>query len=91
MYKVIHYFTDLQDNNHPYKVGDVFPRDGLEVAEGRLTELSSTANRQGVALIELVEEPKEPADDFMNKPEPVEEVEEKTVKKTTRRKKKDAE
>ena len=29
MYKVIKYFTDLQDNEHPYNAGDTFPRDGL--------------------------------------------------------------
>ena len=40
-YKVIEYFTDLQDNDHEYNVGDLFPRDGKEVSEERLTELST--------------------------------------------------
>ena len=25
MYRVIKYFTDLQDNNHEYNVGDIYP------------------------------------------------------------------
>lgn len=56
MYKVLAYFTDLQDNNHPYDEGDIFPRDGLCVSENRLQELSSTNNKRGIKLIELVEE-----------------------------------
>lgn len=55
-YKVIHYFTDLQDFNHPYKVGDTFPRLGLKVSDKRLDELASGKNKQGKPLIEKVEE-----------------------------------
>lgn len=55
-YKVINYFTDLQDNNHAYNVGDTFPRKGKEVSKERLTELSNTSNRQGKPLIERVDE-----------------------------------
>ena len=55
-YKVIHYFTDLQDFNHPYKVGDTFPRLGMSVTEERLKELSSKNNKQGKPLIEKVED-----------------------------------
>lgn len=55
-YKVINYFEDLQDFNHPYKVGDVFPRLGMNVSEARLKELSTANNRQKKPLIELVEE-----------------------------------
>ena len=55
-YKVIHYFEDLQDFNHAYKVGDVFPRLGMVVTEDRLRELSSKYNRQKKPLIEFVEE-----------------------------------
>lgn len=54
MYKVIKHFTDLQDKNHPYNVGDVFPREGLEVKPDRLAELAGSNNKQGVPLIELV-------------------------------------
>ena len=56
MYKVIKYFTDLQDNDRPYNVGDIFPHKGLTVSAERLAELSSSNNKQGQPLIELVEE-----------------------------------
>jgi len=45
MYEVIHYFTDLQDNEYPYNVGDIFPRDGLAVSEKRIKELSGSNYR----------------------------------------------
>lgn len=57
MYKVIHFFTDLQDFNHPYSVGETFPRDGFKVSKERIEELSGPNNRQGKPLIELVNEP----------------------------------
>ena len=56
MYKVIKMFADLQDNNHVYNVGDIFPREGLKVKKGRLAELAGNENKQGVPLIELVED-----------------------------------
>ena len=59
MYKVIKSFTDLQDNNYAYYVGDAFPRNGVEVGAERIAELSSDKNLQGVPLIEeIVEKPK---------------------------------
>ena len=57
MYKVAVSFTDLQDDNHIYLVGDSFPRKGVEVSDKRISELSSIKNKRGVALIEKVEEP----------------------------------
>ena len=59
MYRVIKYFTDLQDNNHEYNVGDVFPHNKKKVSASRIKELSTDKNRQGVPLIEKAEEPKE--------------------------------
>ena len=56
MYKVIESFTDLQDNNYVYYVGDTFPRNGVEVGAERIAELSSDKNLQGVPLIEEVAE-----------------------------------
>ena len=56
MYKVIKSFTDLQDNNYAYYVGDTFPRNGVEVDAERIAELSSDKNRLGVPLIEEVTE-----------------------------------
>ena len=56
MYKVIKYFTDLQDNNYAYYVGDTFPRNGVEAGAERVAELSSDKNLQGVPLIEEISE-----------------------------------
>ncbi len=106
MYKVIKYFTDLQDNNHAYQVGDVFPHEGKEVTEKRLIELSTSANRRGMPLIEKVEEAEEveevaqteeveqtePVEDFMNPPEePIEEEDNEKPKKRRGRPRNDAE
>ena len=60
MYKVLRYFTDLQDNNYPYKAGDAFPRKGLEVPAERLKELSTAKNKRGVPVIEEIKEEAEP-------------------------------
>lgn len=51
-YRVIEYFTDLQDNNHAYHVGDTFPHDGMDVKPSRLVELSGSDNKRGIPLIE---------------------------------------
>lgn len=59
MYKVIEYFTDLQDANYEYNVGDTFPRKGLNVSDERLAELSTKENRQNKTLIERVESDKD--------------------------------
>lgn len=58
MYKVINYFIDLQDDFHPYEVGDEYPRPGIEVTEMRIEELAGSSNKQGKPLIEKVEESK---------------------------------
>lgn len=55
MYKVIKSFTDLQDNNYAYYVGDTFPHNGVEVGAERIAELASDKNRLGVPLIEEIE------------------------------------
>lgn len=56
MYKVIEFFTDLHDENYPYKVGDTFPRAGIKVSKERLKELSGFENRQKKPLIEEVKD-----------------------------------
>ena len=59
MYRVIKAFTDLQDNNHAYSVGDTFPHNGVDVDAERIAELASDKNRRGVPLIEeIAEKPK---------------------------------
>ena len=62
MYKVIAYFTDLQDNGHPYHIGDAFPRKGVNVSKERLDELSSGRNKRKKPLIEFIAE-KEPVEE----------------------------
>lgn len=78
-YKVIKYFKDAKDNNRAYRPGESYPREGLEVSEERLEELSTTNNRRGVAVIKA-EKPK--------KEEPKAELE--TQEKPKRRTKKNA-
>ena len=56
MYKAIKSFTDLQDNNYAYSVGDTFPHNGVDVGAERIAELASDKNRLGVPLIEEVAE-----------------------------------
>lgn len=56
IYKTIVYFEDLNDNSFPYNVGDKFPREGFEVSNERLSELSGSNNKRGIPLIEKVEE-----------------------------------
>lgn len=65
MYKVIKSFTDLQDNNYKYDVGDAYPRKGLNVLQSRINELATNKNLQKTPLIEEI-------------PEKVEETEKKT-------------
>lgn len=75
MYRVIKFFTDLQDKNHPYDVGEEFPRDGIEVSERRLIELSGEHNKQGEPLIEFVadkDEEEDPGAEVPGKEKPAE-------------------
>ena len=63
MYKVIKYFEDLQDGRHAYKVGDEYPREGVEPTEERIAELSGEANKQGEPLIKEVKTKTRPKKD----------------------------
>lgn len=56
MFRVIKHFIDLQDSNHKYDIGDIYPRKGLNVLQSRINELASSKNRQGVPLIEEIPE-----------------------------------
>ena len=59
MYRVVHKFYDLKDNNHAYSVGDTFPHNGVEVDAERIAELASNKNQLGIPLIEeIAENPK---------------------------------
>lgn len=54
MYRVIKHFTDMQDNNFAYNVGDEYPRKGMSVLPSRIKELAGKKNRQGCPLIEEI-------------------------------------
>ena len=58
MYKVVKMFTDLQDGDWMYEVGDTFPRSGTKVHPRRIAELLGENNKQGVPLIKQIEEKK---------------------------------
>ena len=57
-FRVSKYFTDLQDGNHAYQKGDIYPRKGLKVLASRYKELATTNNRRHEILIEEIEEEK---------------------------------
>ena len=50
-YSVIRHFTDLQDNNHKYREGATYPREGYEPSAERIEELSTDKNRLKTPLI----------------------------------------
>lgn len=52
-------FKDIEDNNHFYKKGDIYPREGLKPTKTRIKELSSKKNKIGEVLIEVVKDEKE--------------------------------
>lgn len=81
MYRVIKYFTDLQDNDFAYNEGDTFPREGKEVTHDRIKELSGTQNRRGIALIEEVQGAEETGDISPEEAVPAENAPRKRVRK----------
>ena len=85
-YRVLKYFTDLQDNDYAYHAGDLFPREGLAVAEERLTELSTNQNKRGTPLIEAVEEALAAKVEEPEEPEPIPAAEKKPATKQRGRK-----
>lgn len=54
MYRVIEYFTDLQDGGYAYNVGDEYPREGVAADAERISELSGNKNKRGIPLIQEV-------------------------------------
>ena len=57
-YKVIKHFTDMQDNNFAYQVGDEYPRKGMSVLPSRIKELAGKKHRQGCPVIEEIDDTK---------------------------------
>lgn len=47
MYKVIEAFPERYDGDHPYAVGDIYPREGWEPTSDRVKELLDGTNRAG--------------------------------------------
>ena len=87
MYRVIKAFADLQDKEHVYHTGDLFPRDGKIVSADRINELATARNKRGMPLIEAIKDVPEPTEDEKTEenPEPIES--EKPIPKTSRKKK----
>lgn len=56
MYRVIEVFTDLQDNNYRYNIGDTYPRMGYKPSTKRIDELSGANNKRGKPLIKAAQE-----------------------------------
>lgn len=55
-YRVLEDFSDKQDDRRPYKVGDIYPREGLDPSPQRVAELLGSDNVRGRPIIELIEE-----------------------------------
>ncbi len=53
-YVVIEHFCDMQDDGHGYNMGDAYPRNGFEVSESRIAELSGIGNAMHRPLIRKV-------------------------------------
>ena len=68
-YKVIKYFTDMQDGDFEYRENDFFPRNGLSVLPSRIKELSTTQNRRKEILIVEVPDEEKPKKEKKTKSE----------------------
>jgi len=55
-YEVVVTFTDLQDGEHLYNVGDEYPRTGYKPSTKRIDELLGANNKRGKPLIKAVQE-----------------------------------
>lgn len=56
MYKVVRDFFDSTDKNRLYKVGDVYPADGVKANKKRIDELVNGTNCNGKVYIAEVKE-----------------------------------
>ena len=58
MYIVVSNFKDLQDNEHVYMIGDIYPRvekSIKDITEERIKELETTDNKKKEILIKKIE------------------------------------
>lgn len=58
-YEVINNFKDLEDNNHLYLKGNIYPREGLEPTNKRIKELATEKNKIGKKIIQKIEDTEE--------------------------------
>lgn len=66
MYRAILNFTDLQDDNFRYNIGDEYPRLGLKPSLARINELLSSDNRRKQPVIEEINEDMPFSDDAVS-------------------------
>lgn len=90
MYKVLEYFTDLQDNGYAYEVGDTYPREGYEPTTSRIEMLSTDKNVRKRPLIEAIKESSED-EETTDVNEDASEVEESSEEKKPRGRKRKSE
>ena len=56
-YEVLHKFIDLEDKKKVYDTGDTYPKPAnKKISDERISELSTSNNRSGKALIKELEE-----------------------------------
>ena len=56
-YIVVSSFKDLEDNEHVYRVGDTYPREGKnieDISKERIEQLTTTNNKRGRVLIKEI-------------------------------------
>jgi len=70
-------FSDVQDNQHVYGVGDEYPRPGYVASPERIKTLTGSSNTFGRPIIREV--PKETAETSKEEPETAENEPEKVV------------
>lgn len=77
-YTVLSEFSDLQDGNHIYRVGDEYPRKGYSPTDERVDELSTGKNLLHKPLVQLVvvQEPETVVEEVVETPEVKEQPEE---------------
>ena len=77
-YIVLSEFADLQDKNHIYRVGDVYPREGYTPKDERVDELSTAKNLLHKPLIQNVEDSTQEVEESSEVEEQPEEIAEET-------------
>lgn len=69
MYEVIKAFADREDKNRSYKIGDKYPREGLEPSEERIGFLMSYETTLGEPVIaEVKEDTEEEKEEVVEEP-----------------------